>query len=74
MSTGSRGCTHATGQAVANLAQRVGASQMAKEHRDALRPTGEPLRGFLGAVFSHEPLKFRARKVIKQLTKQTGVS
>jgi hypothetical protein len=46
---------------------------MAKEHGDELRPASEALRAFLSAVLSQEMLEFRAREVIEQLTKQTGV-
>jgi hypothetical protein len=39
------------GETVADLAQRIGASELTENHRDELRPTGEALGGPLGIVF-----------------------
>ena len=38
----------AAAQAVTNLAQRIGASQLAEQHGDELRPAGKALGGTLG--------------------------
>jgi hypothetical protein len=61
------------GQSVADLPQRVGAGHMAKKHGDELGPASKALGALLSAVLSHEMLKFRARKVIEELTEQTRV-
>lgn len=44
----------ATGEAVTNVAQGIGAAQLAKEHGDKLGPTGEALGGALGVALFHE--------------------
>jgi hypothetical protein len=46
---------------------------MAEEHGDKLGPASEALGAPLGVVLAHKMLKFRAGKVIEQLTEQTGV-
>ena len=64
----------AAGQASANLAQRLGFAQVAKQHRDELRPTVEPAcvpfcsRGDDGA------LKIGPRKELEQLIEDAAES
>jgi hypothetical protein len=60
------------GQPVADLAQRVGAAELAKQHRDELRPTGEPLSGVLGSMLLHERGKLGPGKMLEQLIEQAG--
>jgi hypothetical protein len=60
-------------QAVANLAQRIGAPKppkLAEQHGHELRPAGKALGGTLGAVLLHEGGKLGAWKVLKQLIEQ----
>jgi hypothetical protein len=63
----SRGQTQVTklsfagGQASANLAQRLGMSQLTKEHGDELSPTTETSGMSLGVVPAHGRFKFKAR-------------
>jgi hypothetical protein len=51
----------ASGQASANFAQRLGMTQLAKEHGDELPPTTETPGMSLGAVLAHGRCKFQAR-------------
>jgi len=62
----------AAGQSVADLAQGVSAAELAKQHRDELRPAGEPLGVTLGAMLLHECRKFGAGEVLEQLIEQAG--
>jgi hypothetical protein len=43
--------TQTTSQTVANLAEGIGPSELAKEHGYELRPAAKSLGGVLGAVF-----------------------
>ena len=47
-------------------------TQLAKQHRDELRPAGEPLSGTLGTMLLHECGKLGAGKVLEQLIEQAG--
>ena len=60
----------AAGQAVADLAQGVGLSQLAEQHGHELSPAGEPLRTALGAVSLDQCRELRSREVLQQLTEQ----
>lgn len=66
-----RKLAHATGQPAANLAQRVGRAQVAKQHGDQLRPALKALRLAFGPVLAHQPIELKARKMLlKKLTEQ----
>ncbi|HEY8669634.1 MAG TPA: hypothetical protein VIL63_02240, partial [Terriglobales bacterium] len=43
-----------TGKPVADLAQRVGVSELAKQHRHQLSPATEPLGSSFRTVFLHQ--------------------
>ena len=60
------------GQPVADLAQGVGTPQLAKQHRDELRPAGKPLGGALSAMFLHQCGKLGPGKMLEQLIEQAG--
>jgi hypothetical protein len=45
---------------------------LAKQHRNELRPTGEPLRGVLGPMFLYQPGKLVSGKMLKQLIEQAA--
>jgi hypothetical protein len=59
-----------TGQPVADLAQRVGVSQLTEQYRDQLRPATEAFDGSFGAVFLHQRCELQAWKMPQQLVKQ----
>ena len=52
----------ATGQAAADLPQRVRPTQLAEQHRDELAPTREPARMALGLRRDDRLLKLDPRK------------
>ena len=60
----------AAAQAVADLAQRIGASQLTEQHGDKLRPASKALRVTLGGVLFHQRGKLRPREVLEQLIEQ----
>ncbi len=60
----------AAGQAVADLAQRVGASQLAEQHGNDLRPAGKALGVTLGGVLLHQRGKLRPREMLEQLIEE----
>src|SRR3954454_7235113 len=60
----------ATGQAVADVAQGIGAAQLAKEHGDELRPASKALGGSFGPVFLHQRGEFRTGKMVEQLIEE----
>ena len=60
------------GQPVADLAQGVGAAELAEQHRDELRPAGEPLGGMLGAMLLDECGKLGPGEMLEQLIEQAG--
>jgi len=63
---------HAAGQAVADFAQRVGVRELAEQHANELRPTGEPTRVTFACVLLDDARKFGSGNLFKKLTKQTG--
>jgi hypothetical protein len=62
----------ATGKAVAYLAQRIGVRELAEQHANELRPTGEPARMTFPLVFLDDAGKCRSRDLFQDLTEQTG--
>jgi hypothetical protein len=61
-----------TGHAIADLAQGIGASELAKEHGYELRPAGKSLGGAFGAVFLNQSGELGAGKMLEQLIEQAG--
>mgnify|MGYP006869416406 CR=1 FL=1 len=59
-------------EAVADLAQRIGAAQLAKEHGHELGPAGEAFGGAFGAVFLDESGELGAGEVVEQLIEEAG--
>jgi len=57
-------------QAVADLAEGVGASELTEQHRDELRPAGKALGVTLGGVLLHQRGKLGPGKVLEQLIEQ----
>src|SRR5665811_586096 len=62
----------ATCQTAANLAQRMRPSQLAKQHRHELPPTGETTRVPLGLVPLHRPLELPAREQLQHLSENAA--
>ena len=60
----------AAAQAVADLAQRIGASELTEQHRNELRPAGKALGITLGGVPLHQRGELRPREVLEQLIEQ----
>src|SRR5215831_460741 len=56
-----------TGHAIADLAQRIGASELAKEHGYELRPATKSLGGAFGAVFLNQSGELGAGEMLEQL-------
>jgi hypothetical protein len=56
-----------TRQAVADLAQGIRASKLAKEHGYELRPAGKTLAGAFGTVLFHQCGELGTRKMLEQL-------
>jgi len=46
--------SHATGQAAANLSQRLGFAELAEEHTDQLLPAGKSLRATISTMFTDD--------------------
>ena len=61
----------AAAEAVADLAQRIGASELAEQHGDELRPAGEALGVTLSGVLLDECGELSTRKVLEQLIEET---
>ena len=57
-------------QTVADLAQRIGASQLAEQHGDELRPAGKAFGVTLSGVLFYQCGELGAGKVLEQLIKQ----
>jgi len=57
----------AAAQAVADLAQRIGSSQLTEQHGDELRPTGKPFGGMLSGVLLYECGELGSGKMLEQL-------
>ena len=64
------GSPEAAPQAVADLAQGIGASQLTEQHGDELRPAGKALGVTLGGVLLHQGGELRPGKVLEQLIEQ----
>src|ERR1039458_7856120 len=62
----------AAAQAVADLAQRIGASQLTEQHGDELCPAGETFGGTLSSVLLYECGELGSRKVMEQLIEQAS--
>ena len=62
----------AAGQAVADLAQRIGAAELTEQHGDELGPAGEALGGTLGGVLLDQCGELGAGEVLEQLIEQAG--
>jgi len=60
------------GQAAAYFTERVGMGHVAEQHRNELRPARKTLGLVFGPVLGDQLMKFRSRKMMKQLTKQAG--
>ena len=60
------------GEAIADLAQRIGVGHLAKQHADELRPTGESSRVTFALMFLDNAGELRAGDLLQKLTKQTG--
>jgi len=61
-----------TGQPIADLAQRIGVAQLAKQHGHKLGPAVEALGGPLGLMLFDQAGKLQTRKLMQQLIEQTG--
>ena len=59
--------SQAAAQAVADLAERIGAAQLTEQHRDELCPAGKALGVTLGGVLLYECSELGSRKVLEQL-------
>jgi len=57
----------ATAQAVADLTQRIGASELTEQHGDELGPAGKAFGGALSGVLLYECGELGAGKVLEQL-------
>ena len=64
----------AAGQTVTDLAQGIGVSQVAEQHRHELRPASEALGAFLGVVLPHQLLELPPRYLLQKLTEETRVT
>lgn len=64
--------THAAGQAVADFAQGVGATQPAEDHRDELGPASKALGGALSAVLLNECGELAPGKLLERFIEQAG--
>ena len=60
-----------TTQTIADLTQRIGAAELAEQHRDKLGPAGKSLGGMLGGVLLDECAELSAGKMLEQLIEQT---
>jgi len=57
----------AAAEAVADFAQRIGASQLTEQHGDELSPAGKALGVTLSGVFLYECSELGSGKVLEQL-------
>jgi hypothetical protein len=67
-----RQAAQTAGQAVADFAERIGASELAKQHGYALRPGGKSFGGVFGAVFLYQGGEFGTGKMLEQLIEEAG--
>jgi hypothetical protein len=63
-----------TRQSAANLAQRTGLPQLAKEHGNELAPASEPARMTFRSRLAIQLLEFHTRKDLQQLRKNAAYS
>jgi hypothetical protein len=61
-----------TCQAVADLAQRISASELTEEHRYELRPAGKALGGVFGTVLFNQGGELGTGKMLEQLIEKAG--
>jgi len=61
-----------TGEAIADLAQRIGVRELAEQHPHELRPTSKSARVTFSLVFPDDAGELRAGDWVQKLTKQTG--
>jgi hypothetical protein len=61
-----------TGQAAADVAQGIGATQLAKEHGDELRPAGKALGASFGIVLLNQRSELSPGKMLEQLIEEAG--
>jgi hypothetical protein len=66
--------TFAAPQSPADLAQRVGAAELAEQHRHELPPAGEPAGMALGVRPRHQRLELGARKQLEELAEHAAES
>jgi hypothetical protein len=59
--------SQAAAQTVADLAQRIGASQLTEQHSDELRPAGKALGVTLSGVLLDQCGELGSGKVLEQL-------
>jgi len=64
--------TFAAGQAVADLAQRIGVRQLTEHHGHELRPASEAFCVSLGLTLLDQRGEFGSGKVLQKLIEQTG--
>jgi hypothetical protein len=62
----------ATTQPIANEPERIGMSQMTKQHRNELAPTGKASRMSFRLGLFDQSAEFCAGEVMKKLIEQTG--
>jgi hypothetical protein len=60
------------GQPVADFAQGVGATELAEQHGDELRPAGESFGGMFGAMLLDQSCELGTGKMLEQLIEQAG--
>jgi hypothetical protein len=70
--TGMHQAAETTGQTVANLAEGIGASELAKQHGYELGPAAKSLGGMLSAMFLYQGGELATGKMLEQLIEQAG--
>jgi hypothetical protein len=68
------GIAHATAQAVANLAQRIGVGELAEQHRDQLCPAAKAFGAPFRVVFLDQRRELGPRKMLEQLIEENPSS
>ena len=61
-----------TAQAIADLAQRIGMSKLAEQHRDELRPAVKALGAPFGTMLLDQRTELGSGNMLEQLIEQTG--
>ena len=64
--------SEATAEAIADLAEGIGMSELAEQHRDQLRPAAEAFGAPFGRVLFDQRREFRAGKMLEELIEETG--